>query len=157
MQICPRDLSFHAGYFNNTPTTLSTTSTTTMLTSLPIVAFIFSSVILGATELSPGCGTPIPSGVEPGHSSNHTINSHSGASSREYRIHIPESYLDTVPVPLIISYHGRGTDMKFQEQLSQFSNASFGFEGISVYPQGILVLGSQVSRPWSQKLTEHVE
>ena len=52
---------------------------------------------------------------------------------------MPKSYDNSVPVPLILSYHGRGKDMKFQEKLSQFANASYGFEGISVFPEGVPV------------------
>lgn len=40
---------------------------------------------------------------------------------------------------MIVSFHGRNKDMEYQEELSQFSNASYGFEGIAVYPEGVPV------------------
>ncbi|KAF2005480.1 carbohydrate esterase family 1 protein [Amniculicola lignicola CBS 123094] len=88
-------------------------------------------------KLSSGCGKAIPDGIELGKSKNQTISSKNGASPRKYRIHVPDSYKTDVPVPLILSFHGRDKDMKFQEKLSMFSNASYGFEGISVYPEGV--------------------
>lgn len=88
---------------------------------------------------SKGCGKSLPDGVKLGHSKNLTIKSDSGSSPREYRIHVPESYKNEDAIPLILSFHGRNKDMKFQEELSQFSNASYGFEGIAVYPQGVPV------------------
>lgn len=88
---------------------------------------------------SKGCGKPLPCEVEKGISKDCTIDSKSGASPRTYRIHVPESYKGTEPVPLIFSFHGRTQTPEYQEQLSQFSNSSYGFEGISVYPQGVPV------------------
>ncbi|KAF2652333.1 carbohydrate esterase family 1 protein [Lophiostoma macrostomum CBS 122681] len=107
-----------------------------MLTST-IVALLLFSATSGATVSSPGCGKPLPGCVETGHSSDHAIDSKSGASPRNYRIHVPKSYQNTVPVPLMFSFHGRGDNMKFQEDLSQFTNTSYGFEGISVFPEGV--------------------
>ena len=86
-----------------------------------------------------GCRIPLPSDIEPGKSINQTIDIQSGASPRKYRIHLPEDYRNEEPVPLILSFHGRSRDMKYQEELSQFSNASYGFKGIAVYPEGIPV------------------
>lgn len=92
-----------------------------------------------ATDIKSGCGKSLPEGVELGESVNLTINSSSGVSTREYRLHLPKSYNTNQEVPLILSFHGRGKDAKFQEELSQFSNATYGFDGVSVYPQGVPV------------------
>ncbi|PSN70931.1 alpha/beta-hydrolase [Corynespora cassiicola Philippines] len=86
---------------------------------------------------SSACDKPLPEGIELGKHKNLTLASESGQSPREYRIHVPKSYQTGTPVPLILSYHGRTQDMKYQQQLSQFSNSSYGFEGIAVYPQGV--------------------
>lgn len=88
-----------------------------------------------------GCNTGVPSDVEPGKSVNLTIPSKSGVTPRKYRLHLPEDYDGTTELPLILSFHGRTQDAKYQEELSQFSNASYGFKGISVYPQGVPLHG----------------
>ena len=88
---------------------------------------------------SNGCDKPLPDGVLPGESTGLTINSESGVTPRGYRLHIPTSYEKNTPSPLILSFHGRGKTAEYQEALSQFSNSSYGFEGISVYPEGVPV------------------
>ncbi|ORY16082.1 Alpha/Beta hydrolase protein [Clohesyomyces aquaticus] len=88
-----------------------------------------------AHQLQDGCTSGVPSGITLGRSKNLTIEN--GDKTRKYRLHVPKSYQTSVPVPLILSFHGRDKDMKFQEELSQFSNSSYGFEGISVYPEGV--------------------
>lgn len=107
---------------------------------------LFSTAILAAlpgisgasvTDEKSGCGGSLPEGIELDKSVNLTISSSSGVSTRGYRLHLPKTYDTNKKVPLILSYHGRGKDAKFQEELSQFSNATYGFEGISVYPEGI--------------------
>ncbi|KAJ4353083.1 hypothetical protein N0V95_003678 [Ascochyta clinopodiicola] len=90
-----------------------------------------------AEDVKCGCGSSLPQGVELDTSINLTISSSSGVSPRGYRLHLPESYDTNTKVPLILSFHGRGKDAKFQEELSQFSNATYGFNGISVYPEGV--------------------
>lgn len=97
------------------------------------------SIASGVFAQSEGCGKAIPGDIELGTSKNQTIDSESGHTPRRYRIRVPKTYDNSVPVPLILSYHGRGKDMKFQEKLSQFGNASYGFEGISVFPNGVPV------------------
>lgn len=119
-------------------TNLSLTATTTAVVS--IVATLAASVV---AEKSSGCAkTSLPGKVELGKSTDLTIESTSindTSSTRNYRIHVPESYEFGTAVPLLFSFHGRGKDAAYQERLSQFSNESFGFGGIAVYPQGIPV------------------
>jgi len=84
-----------------------------------------------------GCNTHLPEGVHPDQSVNRTLeNSQSGPTTRKYRIHLPPNYDNTKAVPLILSFHGRTQDALYQEELSRFSEASYGFQGISVYPEG---------------------
>jgi poly(3-hydroxybutyrate) depolymerase len=70
---------------------------------------------------------------------NLKLRSASGVTPRKFRLHVPSSYRKGKPVPLILSFHGRGKKAKSQEALSYFSNASYGFEGIVVYPEGVPV------------------
>ena len=107
----------------------------------------------GACQTS-GCGKPVPKIVEPGTSKNLVIESASGTTPREYRIYVPESYNPDVPVPIILSFHGRGSDMEDQDQLSGFSNQSYGFEGIAVYPQGVPVSAVHVQSPNERAATK---
>jgi poly(3-hydroxybutyrate) depolymerase len=106
------------------------------------------SLASGILAQSDGCKKAIPEDITLGVSKNQTIDSESGHTPRKYRIRVPKTYDNNVPVPLILSYHGRSKDMKFQEKLSQFANASYGFEGISVFPEGVpvsLLLGRHVT------------
>ena len=114
-----------------------------MVSLLPFSTAILS-VLPGVSyaavgDVKRGCGGPLPKGVELGKSVNLTISSSSGVSTRGYRLHLPKTYDTNKKVPVILSFHGRGKDAKFQEELSQFSNATYGFHGISVYPEGIPV------------------
>jgi poly(3-hydroxybutyrate) depolymerase len=102
----------------------------------PILPVISGTLV---EDVKSGCGSSLPEGVELDRSVNLTIDSSSGVSTRGYRLHLPESYDTNTKVPLILSFHGRGKDAKFQEELSQFSNATYGFDGISVYPEGVPV------------------
>jgi poly(3-hydroxybutyrate) depolymerase len=99
-----------------------------------------------------GCQKPLPSGVKLDQSVDLTLNSTSGVSPRRYRLHIPSSYDSNTQVPLILSFHGRGKDAEYQEALSQFSNASYGFDGIVAYPEGVPVCESSL-----QNLADEVE
>ncbi|KAJ4395232.1 hypothetical protein N0V91_010982 [Didymella pomorum] len=111
-----------------------------------VSSLLFNTAILAAASSAAaqcGCGSALPQGIEAGKSVNLTIESASGVSPRGYRLHLPESYDINKKVPLILSFHGRGKDAKFQEELSQFSNATYGFEGISVYPEGVAMNNSK--------------
>ncbi|KAI8940809.1 hypothetical protein NX059_002072 [Plenodomus lindquistii] len=92
---------------------------------------------LQASKCNGRCGKALPEDIHPGKSVNLTIPSKSGIDTRKYRLHLPKSYDINTDVPLIVSFHNRGQNAKYQEALSQFSNASYGFEGIAVYPEGV--------------------
>lgn len=87
-------------------------------------------------DASSGCNTPLPNIVHPDQSINLTL-PNSGDPPRRYRLHLPPGYDNTQRVPLILSFHGRTQDALYQENLSQFSNASYGFKGIAVYPEDV--------------------
>lgn len=105
--------------------------------SIPL-AFLAATYTVTAAS-SNGCGKPLPDKVHLDASVNLSLDSDSGVTPRRYRLHIPASYNVNTPVPLILSFHGRGKDAEYQEALSQFSNATYGFQGISVYPEGVPV------------------
>lgn len=110
-----------------------------VLFSLALTPLLTGTTSVLATAADCGCGKQPPKGVEADQSVNRTLTSASGVSPRKYRIHLPPLYDVDKKYPLILSYHGRGKDAKSQEELSQFSNASYGFEGIAVYPEGVPV------------------
>ena len=111
-----------------------------LLSSLVLSSLISGTTSLSNTASSRGCGKPLSNSVQPNQSVNLTLVSSSGVTPRKYRLHLPAHYHVDRELPLILSFHGRGKDAKFQEELSQFSNASYGFDGIVVYPEGVPVI-----------------
>ncbi|KAF1915427.1 poly depolymerase [Ampelomyces quisqualis] len=91
---------------------------------------------LASSVAKSGCNAPLPADAKPGNSVDLTLPSSSGVSPRNYRLHLPAGYDGTKKLPLILSFHGRKRSAKEQEELSRF-NKAYGFEGISVYPQGV--------------------
>jgi poly(3-hydroxybutyrate) depolymerase len=91
---------------------------------------------LAVRDAKSGCNQRRITDTNP-ESVNLTLPSASGVTPRKYRLHLPPGYDGTKELPLILSYHGRTQDALYQENLSQFSNASYGFEGIAVYPEGV--------------------
>ncbi|KAI4684269.1 hypothetical protein J4E81_009149 [Alternaria sp. BMP 2799] len=110
-----------------------------MKASSSMLAVLFAATAASSpnTASDCGCGKSLPKGVELDKSVDLTLESESGVSPRKYRLHIPPSYDNNKPVPLILSFHGRGKNAKYQEALSQFSNASYGFGGLVAYPEGV--------------------
>ena len=111
---------------------------------------ILGNVVLGnvvSTHRTAGCGTPHK--VD-GVSRNFNVSTNGG--NRTYRLHLPSSYDENTPAPLVLSYHGHGQDMEEQETLSQFSNDAINPNMVAVYPQG---LKGAVSRTLSSS-PEHI-
>ncbi|KAF1850834.1 carbohydrate esterase family 1 protein [Cucurbitaria berberidis CBS 394.84] len=108
-----------------------------LLSSLALSTLIPGITSSSGTASDGGCGKQLPEGVQSDKSVDLTLDSSSGVTPRKYRLHLPPSYDINKKVPLILSFHGRGKDGQFQEALSQFSNASYGFDGIAVYPEGV--------------------
>jgi poly(3-hydroxybutyrate) depolymerase len=101
---------------------------------------------------SPGCKKALPLGTTTGKSTNVSIES--GHLQRSYLLHLPATYDGKSPVPLILSFHGRTKNAKQQEDLSQFSNATYNPNAIAVYPQGVMVrIGKSGLQPWFRTLT----
>ncbi|KAH3953032.1 feruloyl esterase [Parastagonospora nodorum] len=108
-----------------------------IISTIAAFGLVSSIQALSIRDTKSGCGSALPEGLVPGKSKNLTLSSNSGTPTRKYRLHLPANYDGTKKLPVILSFHGRTQDAKYQEKLSQFSNASYGFEGISVYPQGV--------------------
>ena len=109
------------------------------LFSLALTTLLSGTTSLLVTAADCGCGKQLPNGVQANKSVDRPLDSASGFSPRRYRLHLPPSYDSNTKYPLILSFHGRGKDGKSQEELSQFSNASYKFDGIAVYPEGVRV------------------
>jgi poly(3-hydroxybutyrate) depolymerase len=82
-------------------------------------------------DVNTGCGAALPEGVKPNVSVEQSL------GDRRYRLHLPPGYDGKAKLPLILSFHGRTQTGTYQEKLSKFSNATYGFQGIAVYPEGV--------------------
>jgi poly(3-hydroxybutyrate) depolymerase len=93
----------------------------------------FVSTINGLTirDTQNGCGAALPEDVKP------NVSIEQDLGDRRYRLHLPPGYDGKKKLPLILSFHGRTQTGTYQEKLSKFSNATYGFEGIAVYPEGV--------------------
>ncbi|TVY30348.1 Bifunctional acetylxylan esterase/xylanase [Lachnellula hyalina] len=102
--------------------------------------FVLTNALLGTAIAapSPGCAAnnTLPKGQTPGGDSVTVAFTQSDGTARDYRIHIPSTYVSTTPAELIFSFHGHGTGASGQETISQLSNEAFNPSGIAVYPQG---------------------
>ncbi|KAH6622345.1 Alpha/Beta hydrolase protein [Boeremia exigua] len=120
----------------------------TLCTGAAILAVLPGVSYALTADIANGCGNPLPKGIELEKSVNLNISSSSGLPTRGYRLHLPKTYDTNTRVPLILSFHGRGKDAAFQEELSQFSNATYGFNGISVYPEGAALNNAKRTQQW---------
>ncbi|MBI2487855.1 MAG: hypothetical protein HYW01_13130 [Deltaproteobacteria bacterium] len=59
-----------------------------------------------------------------------------GGIERTYRIHVPPSYDETKPAPLLLVFHGLGGDGKEMESATKFNDISDRRGFIVVYPNG---------------------
>ena len=57
--------------------------------------------------------------------------------SRTYRVHVPSGYKATVPVPLLLAFHGAGSDSEGMAYLTGLDKVADGAGFLAVYPQGI--------------------
>ncbi|KAF2823893.1 alpha/beta-hydrolase [Ophiobolus disseminans] len=102
-----------------------------------LLSLIPSIHSLTLQESQAKCNALLPPNVRPDDSVDLSIPSSSGVTPRKFRLHLPPGYDGTKQLPLILSFHGRKQNAIYQEKLSQFSNASYGFKGIVVYPEGV--------------------
>jgi len=79
-----------------------------------------------------GCGKLAP--IPPGSSANEMLPS--GGLFRFYRLHIPTGYTPRHALPLVLSFHGHGSDMLAQERLTDLSALANRRGFVVAYPQG---------------------
>ncbi len=61
----------------------------------------------------------------------------SAGMPRRYRLHLPAGYQDGTPVPLVLNFHGYGSNPLEQESLSAMSQKADQAGFIVVYPEGL--------------------
>ena len=93
-----------------------------------------TTTVVDAPQPSAGCGKPAP--VAPGTSGAETLSS--GGRSRAYRLHVPVGYQSTHPYPLVLNFHGHGSNAARQEAYTGFSLLADRHGFIVTYPQGLV-------------------
>ena len=61
-----------------------------------------------------------------------------GSSTRTYLLHLPRQYDDTLPLAVVLAFHGHGGSAAGMEQTSGFSSLADQQRFIAVYPQGLV-------------------
>ncbi len=90
---------------------------------------------LGSTAEPPasrGCGTEPP--IKPPTSATFALTS--GGLDREYRLHLPPSYVADRPMSLMLDFHGYTGDATGEEAYTGLSDHADEHGYIVVYPQG---------------------
>jgi poly(3-hydroxybutyrate) depolymerase len=80
----------------------------------------------------------LPAGVTPGGNSSDITVKLSNGDTREYLLHVPRNYNQSVPAGLILVYAGRGSDNGHAESFTHFSDPSYNPDMFVVYPQGTI-------------------
>lgn len=102
--------------------------TSTKVTTTPTTA------INNAPIDSKGCGNSSPATI----GATTTMNLSSGGLSRTYRLHIPAGYQVDHQTPLVLVFHGHGSNATDQESYSQFSVLADQQGFVAAYPQGTI-------------------
>ena len=79
-----------------------------------------------------------PAGISPGGNSSELTIELSNGDTREYLLHVPRNYNESVRVGLILAYAGRGSDSADAESFTRFSDPSYNPDMLAVYPQGTI-------------------
>lgn len=113
-----------------TPTTMPTPS----LTAIP-----------SFPTVTPGCGHPLP--VPVGTTAQETVTVdpqvNRGATTRTYLLHVPTDYQPQLPLPLVLIFHGRGSNAAEIEHYTGFSQLADRERFLALYPQGLQNAGGQ--------------
>ena len=108
----------------------------TVLFGIGLVAFAFVSFAPGRQRAhAAGCW---PGKAHASGTTSETIQI-TGQGQRSYRLHVPSSYNGADQTPLVLSYHGlgsNGTEEELYSGLSALSDLGGGF--IAVYPEGMV-------------------
>jgi poly(3-hydroxybutyrate) depolymerase/surface polysaccharide O-acyltransferase-like enzyme len=91
-----------------------------------------ASFVVNTPVTSTGCGKLLT--IKPGMDT--IIGISSGGLHRLYRIYLPQVYNNALEHPLVISFHGYGSNALKQEYLTQFDSLADKNNFIVVYPQG---------------------
>lgn len=106
--------------------------------ALPTPSSTSTSTRLDVVETDPlvskGCGKA--SLVAPGKSLSQIILS--GGYTRSYLLHIPTGYKDSVQQPLVLNFHGHGSNSLQQAYVTSFSTLADQQDFIVAYPQGVV-------------------
>jgi polyhydroxybutyrate depolymerase len=100
----------------------------------PIVSADTEDALTTLPITSSGCGKPSP--IVPGTSVQETI--FSGDIERTYLLYIPRGYRDTVGQPLVLDFHGHGSNAELQQYRTGFSAFADTYGVIVAYPQGVV-------------------
>ena len=92
---------------------------------------------------SAGCGKAVP--FAPGSSVMETI--YSDDIQRSYLLHIPRGYRNSVGQPLVLNFHGHGSNAEQQQYRTGFSALADRYDVIVAYPQG--VVGPDTHTGWA--------
>jgi polyhydroxybutyrate depolymerase len=94
--------------------------------------------IVAAVLLATGCARgPLAATTTAAGPVTTTAELTSGGRTRAYEIYVPSSYHRATPVPLVIAYHGYGSDGAGQAKLSGMSAVAEENGFIVVYPDGV--------------------
>jgi hypothetical protein len=101
---------------------------------------VFTLLVLPSeSALSSGCGKSLPNGFSPGQTTSVEISATNGQPVRHYKVHLSTNFENNQGHAIVFSFHGRGREMSYQEDLSQLSQEGLlinGAEIIAIYPRG---------------------
>ena len=89
-------------------------------------------------EMSPGCD-----GLNPVLGKTTVSIEHEG-KNRSYRLYVPKNYQSDLPTPLIINFHGTGSNAEQQAVYSDMDSVADKKRFIHVNPQGLELDGRPV-------------
>lgn len=91
------------------------------------------------SDVTPGCGKS--ASVAVGTTAQETVavdpQVSLGASERSYLVHVPVNYQPQLPLPLVLIFHGRGSNAAEIEGYTGFSQLADRERFIALYPQGL--------------------
>ncbi len=90
-----------------------------------------AAALILVVVLHPHGGAAAESGPDPEHSLA------VDGVSRTYRVHVPSGYKATVPVPLLLAFHGAGSNSADMADLTSLGKVADRAGFLVVYPQGI--------------------
>lgn len=104
--------------------------------TVPAAAYDWSGPDVEVLPASPpsGCTRSLPADVRPGATVQRKLRT--GLSERDYRLRVPASATQTDRLPLVLSFHGRGSDAREHESYAGFAAVAERARFILVTPNG---------------------